>query len=239
MSLLARRSRQQRRRNSGIIGFNTMKKKRKINPHCPVSGCRTAKPHAEDPIVKGLILTFAPPQQMTLWARAAMAELSESICRDLMAKKVFAWHSRLRQPEELYIRTLYVLFIATEKELPHILSRDMPNGLSRLYEQVNKVVFQGRGLLQVSQPGVLYGTFKPIDMLNEGTHASFRAFMTCIGLARNPENLPSPDEYCKHLAAYCKYLDYMHGMFKAGKEKKDVLAGLINLHRPASHWKAT
>jgi hypothetical protein len=65
----------------------------------------------------------------------------------------------------------------------------------------------------------------------DGAHVSFRAFMTCIGLARNPQNLPSPDEYCEHLARYCKYLDYMHGMFKSGKEKKDVLAGLINLHR--------
>jgi hypothetical protein len=28
----------------------------------------------------------------------------------------------------------------------------------------------------------------------------------------------------------------MHGMFKAGKEKKDVLSGVISLHKPASHW---
>ena len=214
-----------------------MVKKKKANPHCPVNGCKTTKPHADDPIVKGLILTFAPPEQMTLWVRTAMAELSESICRDLMAKKAFAWHSRLRQPEELYIRTLYALFIATEKELHHILSGDMPNGLSRLYEEVNKVVFQRRGLLQVSQPGLRYGTFKPMDTLNDGAHASFRAFMTCIGLARNLQDLPLPEEYCKHLATYCTYLDYMHDMFKAGKEKKDVLSGLINLHRPGDHWK--
>jgi len=110
--------------------------------HCPVSGCQTTKPHADDPIVKGLILAFALPEKMTLWARTAMAELSESICRDLMAKKVFAWHSRLRQPEELYIRTLYALFIATEKELHHILSGDTPNGLSRLYEELTRLFFR-------------------------------------------------------------------------------------------------
>lgn len=157
-----------------------MTKKKKTNPHCPVAGCQTTQPHADDPIVQGLILEFAPPEKMTLWARTAMAELSESICRDLVAKKVFAWHSRLRQPEELYIRTL-----------------------------------------------------------NDGAHASFRAFMTCIGLARNPEYLPSPDKYCEHLVTYCKYLDYMHNMFKSGKAKEDVLSGVKNLHKPASHWKNT
>ena len=184
-----------------------------------------------------MILEFAPPEKMTLWARTAMAELSESICRDLIAKKVFAWHSRLRQPEELYIRTLYALFVATEEELPHILSGDRPNNsLSSLYEKVNKVVFEGRGLLQVDQPGLSYGTFRPIDTLNDGAHASFRAFLTCIGLARNPENLPAADKYCEHLATYCRYLNYMHEMFKAGKTKADVLSGVKNLHKPASHW---
>jgi len=61
---------------------------------------------------------------------------------------------------------------------------------------------------------------------------------TCIGIARNPEYLAPdfPEKYFKHLTTYCKYLDYMHGMFKAGKEKKDVLGGIINLHRPASYW---
>jgi len=38
-----------------------------------------------------------------------MAELSQSICRDLAEKKIFAWISRLRPPEEIYIRTLYAL----------------------------------------------------------------------------------------------------------------------------------
>jgi hypothetical protein len=168
-----------------------------------------------------------------------MAELNESICRDLMDGKAFAWHSRLRQPEELYIRTLYALFIATEKELHHILSGDPPNGLAHLYEEVNKVVFQGRGLLQVSQPGLKSGTHTPMDTLNDGAHASFRALFVSLGFARGLQALPSPEIYCKHLATYCKYLDYMHGMFKAGKGKKDVLDGVISLHRPASHWKTT
>lgn len=213
-----------------------MAKNAKFNPHCPVPGCKTTKPHAEDPIVKGMILEFASPERMTLWARTAMTELHESICRDLIAKKVFAWYSRLRQPEELYVRTLYALFVATEDELPHILSGDRPNGFSDLYEKVNKVVFDGRGLLRVDQPGLSNGTFKPIDTLNDGAHASFRAFLTCIGLARNQDNLPPPEKYCEHLATYCRYLNYMHEMFKAGKTKEEVLSGVKNLHMPASHW---
>lgn len=210
-----------------------MARKNKSNPHCPVAGCQTKKPHVDDPIVKALMMEFSPPEKMTAWVLAAMAELRESICRDLEAKKVFAWHSRLRQPEELYIRTLYALFVASEKELPHVISGDTPNGLSRLYSEVNRVVFDGIGLLQVSQPGLNPGTtFKPMDTLNDGAHVSFRAFLTCIGLARNPQNMTSPERYCKYLATYCDNLNYMHGMFKANKEKKDVLAGVKSLHRP-------
>lgn len=210
--------------------------KNAVNPNCPVNGCRTNKPHNDDPIVQSLIAEFAPPEKMTLWVRVAMAELRESICRDLQENKLFAWYSRLRLPEEMYIRTLYALFIATEKELIHILSGAAPNGLSPLYAKVNEVVFEGRGLMQVRQPGLIQGTFKPIDSLHEGAHGSFPAFLTCIGLSRDRTNLPSPERHAEHLQKYCAYLDYMHGMFKAGKDKKHVLAGVISAHRPASYW---
>jgi hypothetical protein len=214
------------------------KRKGKINPHCPVPGCKTEKPHASDPIVEGLIYEFAPSEKLTFWVLGGMAELRESICRDLADRRIFAWHTRLRQPEELYIRTLYALFIAGEKELHHILSGDPPNGLSGLYSKVNALVFEGRGLLQVSQPGLNYGASTAMETLNDGAHVSFPAFMTCIGLVKNPQHLPAdfPDKYFKHLTTYCKYLDYMHGMFKAGKKKEDVLSGVISLHKPASYW---
>jgi len=86
----------------------------KTNLNCPVSGCRTAAPHLDDPTVKALMSAFAPPSEMTMWTLAAMAELAQSIYRDLEGKQVFAFHTRIRQPEELYIRTLYTLFVATE-----------------------------------------------------------------------------------------------------------------------------
>lgn len=171
--------------------------------------------------------------------RSAIVELGQSISRDLAEGKYLAWHTRLRQPEELYIRTLYALFIATEKELHHIISGETPNGLSGYYRQVNRLVFEGRGLLLADQPGLNYGTFKPMETLHDGAHASFKAFLTVIGMRKNPEFLPSAEAYTKHLLTYCKYLDYMEGMLRAGKEKKHVLEGVKNLHRPATHWQAS
>jgi hypothetical protein len=208
----------------------------KTNPNCPVIGCRTPRPHSDDPIVRSLIAEFAPPEKMTYWACAALVDLKESLCRDLRDDRLFAWYSRLRLPEEIYIRTLYALFIATNDELIHILSGATPNGLSPLYAKVNEKIFEDRGLMQVSQPGLNQGSFKPIDILHDGAHGSFRAILTCIGLTRDRTNLPSPERQTEHLQKYCAYLEYMHGMFKAGKDKKHVLAGVISAHRPASHW---
>jgi hypothetical protein len=208
------------------------KKMKKINPNCPVPGCRASKPHAEDPLVKGLIAMLAAPEEMTLWTRAAMGELADSISRDMEDKRVFAWYSRLRLPEELYIRTLYALFVATKEELHHVLSGAPPNGFSAMYSKVNDVVFEGRLPLRSRQPGPKDGTFNMMDVLNSGAHGSFPAFMACISLSSNPDNFQPPQKYREYLARYCDHLDYMHGMFKDGKEKKHVLAGVKSLNRP-------
>jgi len=211
----------------------------KINPHCSVSGCRTDKPHSDDPIVAGLIEQFADPVNMTFWVLAGMAELRDSIVRDMKDGQVFAWFTRLRQPEELYVRTLYSLFVADEKELHHILSGDMPNGLSGMYGKVNDVVFERRGRLQAEQPGLELGPFTAMDTLNDGAHVSFAAFTTCISIAQHPEHVPPDfiDQYHKHLTKYCEYLRYMHGMFQAKKLKEHVLEGMRSLHKPASYWR--
>lgn len=211
----------------------------KINPYCPVSGCKTDKPHADDPIVAGLIAEFAPPENMTAWVLAGMAELRNSIVRDMTDGQVFAWFTRLRQPEELYIRTLYALFIADEKELHHILSGDMPNSLSGMYEKVNELIFEGTGRLKTEQPGLQFGSFTAMDTLNDGAHVSFAAFTTCISLIRQPHEIPPnfKEQYHKHLTTYCDYLNYMKGMFEAGKPKEHVLEGVKSLHKPASYWR--
>jgi hypothetical protein len=186
-----------------------------------------------------LIQQFADPVNMTFWVLAGMAELRDSIVRDMKEGQVFAWFTRLRQPEELYVRTLYALLIADERELHHILSGDMPNGLSGMYEKVNEVVFEGRGRLKTEQPGLQFGAFTAMDTLNDGAHVSFAGFTTCMSIVQHPEYI-APDfieQYHKHLTRYCDYLKYMHGMFQAGKPQHHVLEGVRSLHKPASHWK--
>ncbi len=68
---------------------------------------------------------------------------------DLAAGRNFALLTRSRQPEELYIRALYALFIASPEELAHIMSDETPNSFSLMYRAVNGLVFEGRGILEV------------------------------------------------------------------------------------------
>ena len=94
-----------------------MKKPPKVNLHCAVPGCRTKAPHLDDPTVKGLVHNFSDPAKVALWTMASIAELGNSIATDLAAGRNFALITRSRQPEELYIRALYAIFIATPDEL--------------------------------------------------------------------------------------------------------------------------
>ncbi len=212
------------------------KNRKKQNPHCPVPGCQSKTPHVADPLVKELMNRFAAPDKMTRWVQAAMAELRDSICRDLAENKLFAWYSRLRQPEELYVRTLYILFIATDDEVPHILSGDMPNSLSTLYARVNKIIFEGRGEVLDKKRGLNMVPTSLIDHLNDGAHVAFPALQMCATLAQKPEHIMDVGKYYKHLNSVCTKLNYIREMFEGGKEKKHVLGGVMNLHRPASYW---
>jgi hypothetical protein len=180
-----------------------------------------------------MMTEFTSPERLTLWSLRAMAELGQSIYRDLKEKQLFAFLTRIRQPEELYIRTLYALFIAEQEVLPHLVSGDLPNGLSSMYEQVNKIVLNNRGALLVAQPGLRQGTFKPMDLLNDGTHVSFRAILTHHGWMQNPQLIPITlaDEYDKHIRQYCENLKSMHEMFKAGQDREQVLAAVQDLHK--------
>jgi hypothetical protein len=182
------------------------------------------------------VRAFADPAQLTAWVKACIFELLGSVADDVKNHRLFAYMTRWRQPEELYYRTLYVLFVADEGELPHVFSGDMPNGFRAIWRRVNDVVFEGRGTLEKPLEGLSGEQFTPMDTINSNAHASFPAIITCVGLARNPEyqkNIPRHLEYWKHL---CDYLNYMEGMFKAGRTKKDVLAGVRNLHKPRSAW---
>ena len=83
----------------------------------------------------------------------------QSMAADLTADRRFALLTRSRQQEELYIRALYAMFIATPDEVIHIMSDATPNSFSAMYKRVNQSIFGGKGLLDVVQPGLTYGHF--------------------------------------------------------------------------------
>jgi len=190
----------------------------------------------DDPLVQGLHREFSPPQKLAFWTRAAIGELINSVQSDLSDNRVLAYVSRWRQLEELYYRALYVIFIAKDVELPHIFSGEMPNGFAAIYRAVNRDILAGRGILEQPQRGLNGGEFTAMRMLNNSAHASFPFFLTCIGLARNPEYQKDFPKHLEHLHRYHAYLNYMEQAFAAGKSKEDVLTGVKNMHKPASAW---
>lgn len=120
-------------------------KKKKVNPFCPVSGCTADKPHTADFLVMALVDRFAAPDKCLSWVLAGMAELRDSVTDDVQKNRLFSWYTRMRQPEKLYFRTLYILFLASDDEVPHILSGDLPNSFSQIYKTVNEAILEGRG----------------------------------------------------------------------------------------------
>src|SRR6266852_6765231 len=130
------------------------RKKKKINPHCPVLGCKTKRPHMDDSIVQGVSHEFSDPKKLAMWFKVGISDLRASMQRDLEEGRIFAYLARWRQPEELYCRALYVLFIAKPDELPHLFSGEMPNSFREIYRAVNQEIFEGRGILESPQPGL-------------------------------------------------------------------------------------
>jgi hypothetical protein len=210
--------------------------KSKPNQHCPVVGCTTTAPHTDDSVVDGLMKVFSPPTSLAYWSLAAMTDLRSSITADIRAERHFAWQTRLRQVEEIYFKALYCLFIATAEELPHIFSGAMPNSVMPMYRKVNALILKGRGQWETPQPGQSSGQFTPVNILHSSAHASYVAMFTAISYARSPDSSLKLDGFIQHLDTYCGRLEYMHSMFKAGRDKQIVLDAMISMHRPLSHW---
>jgi hypothetical protein len=176
-----------------------------------------------DPVVQGLSREFSDPHKLSFWVKGAIAELGHSMQRDLQENRIFAYLSRMRQPEELYYRALYALFIAKENELPHLFSGDAPNSLSAIYEAVNREILDNRGALKTPQTGLRGEQFTAMRNLNDSAHVSFPFLLSAIGVARTPEYQKDFPKHLAHLNQYCAYLNYMEGAFAAGKTKADVL----------------
>jgi len=196
-----------------------------------VQGCRAQRPHAE-----ALIRELNDPAQLTLLVKSSIAELINSAKDDIKNGRFFGYITRWRQPEELYYRTLYVLFVAEQIEIPHILSGERPNSFVEIWRTVNKAVLEGRGVHETQLEDLNGDIFTPMDTINSGAHASFTAILTCLGYVRNPEYQEQIPRHFDHWKRFCTYLDHMERMFKAGRAKEDVLAAVRHLHKPASAW---
>jgi len=212
----------------------SMKKKTKPNPHCPVPGCKAKAPHLSDPVVAALTQNFSDLAKIAEWTCTSIAELGRSMADDIAAGRCFALITRTRQVEELYIRALYAMFLADSGDLAHIMSDATPNSFSEMYRKVNQSIFGGKGLLEVSQPGLSSGAFSAMGTINSGAHASFSTMMMVIGLMKNPQYHAALTDgrYFDHISVYCSYLDHARKQFSAGKDKASVLAELIELHLP-------
>jgi hypothetical protein len=225
-------------KNVGILILDRvglqLKKKPNVNLNCSVARCRTKAPHLSDPVVAGLVQNFSDLAKVAHWTCACIAELGKSMADDIAAGRLFALITRTRQQEELYIRALYAMFIADPGEVAHIMSDATPNSFSEMYRKVNQLIFGGKGLLEVKQPGLTSGTFTAMGTLNSGAHASFSTMLMVIGFNKNPEYFKAytNGEYFDHISVYCSYLDHVGKQFTAGKDKATVMAELIELHLP-------
>jgi hypothetical protein len=207
------------------------------NPFCSVPLCRTKERHTDDPIIKALLTEFSDPARHTMWVLSAITELARSINDDFAAGRVFAAMSRSRQPEELYFRSLYAIFLASPDELAHIVSGKTPNSFSGYYREVNRVILEGRGELEKVQPGRSFGSFTAMETINNHAHVSYPALGETIGIVRNPEYLAGvPDKLLKHHFTYVTYLDHARKLFEAGRDRKTVMQALVNMHRPMSYY---
>jgi hypothetical protein len=212
-----------------------MKKKPKKNPHCPVPGCRAMQPHLSSTTTAGIHHAFANPEQLAGWVKMCIVELIQSVIDDVNRGRFFAYLTRWRQPEEMYHRALYMLFLANKIEIPHIASGEPPNSLSAMYRQVNRVMYDGKGTLEEKQMGMNGGEFTAISTLNNSAHASFATIVTTIYVSKNREEWkPIIEKHIAYWKLLCESLDHIEKGFKAGKSSAEVLSEFKQLRKTTS-----
>ena len=141
-------------------------------PACPVSRCKAKTPHMNDSTVKAFMRQS--PAEVIDWTKRCIVELIQSVIDDVNKGRIFAYLTRWRDPEELYTRVLYAMFVAPADHLPHIFSGDMPNGFAAMWKNVNDVIFEGNGMLFKEQVGLNGEVFTPMDTLNQMPITRFR-----------------------------------------------------------------
>jgi hypothetical protein len=213
-----------------------MKKKRaKKNPHCPVPGCNTKTLHLSSATTAGIHHTFSKPETVAEWVKSCIVELVQSVTSDTDSHRYFAYLTRWRQPEELYHRALYPLFVADKPAIPHIVSGELPNSFSAMWKKVNQVVSDGKGTLDQKQMGLSGEEFTAMDTLNNSAHASFATIVTCIDVSKNREKWkPIIDKHITYWKQLCVNLDYIAKGFSAGKSSAQVLTEFKQLPKTVS-----
>lgn len=203
---------------------------------CPVSGCKAKTPHANDSTVRAFMRQN--PADVIDWTKRCIVEIVQSVIDDVNKGRIFAYLTRWRDPEELYIRVLYALFAAPADHLPHIFSGDMPNGFAAMWRKVNEVVFESNGTLFKEQLGLRGGTFTPMATLNQNAHNSFSTMLMTMGVVRSnsEEWHPRIKRHIEHWQRYVEYLNHIELLFRAGRKKADVLQAITNMHRSVKRW---
>jgi hypothetical protein len=207
------------------------KKRAKKNLHCPVSGCKTKQPHLSSATTAGLYRIFSDPERCAQWTKHCIVELINSVIGDVNKGRFFAYLTRWRQPDEMYYRALYLLFVAHEDAIPHIVSGELPNSFSSMQKSVNQAVFDGKRTLDKPQSGLSGEQFTVFDTLNSSAHASFATIVACIEFAKKPEfRTPIIEKHLEYWKSLCKNLDRAEMMFKDGKKREEVLVEFKKLH---------
>jgi hypothetical protein len=207
------------------------KKTAKKNPHCPVSGCKTKEAHLSNAVTAGLHDSFSDPEKCAQWTKLCIVELVQSLLADVKECRFFGYLTRWRQPDEMYYRALYLLFVADKADIPHVVSGEMPNSFAAMQKAVNKTVFDSKRILDKPQTGLSGEQFTVFDTLNSSAHASFATIVTCIKFANDRAfREPIIAKHLEYLKSLRNNLDYVEKMFREGKKREEVLVEFKKLH---------
>ncbi len=198
------------------------------NPHCVVNGCQTTQPHEDDLLVKSLLTYTSHPQVYLNLVKKALIELRESIVDDHSKGRSLSWLSRIRLIQELYFRSLYLLFVAPLDEIPHVLSREYPNSFSTIYSRVNDEILLGQGILKKRIRDKVLGEVVPMKFLNLGAHASYPLLLALGYKEQEPTDIN--DYLEKYLDEYLNNIQVIGNLFVAGADMKAIKARAIDLH---------
>jgi hypothetical protein len=180
------------------------------------------------------VLLSMPPQEIIALVRDALEEVRNSLQDDIRGGRTFPWFTRMRHVEELYMRCIYVVLLAPDEEVPHIFSGETPNSFDFIYEQFNKKVLDGKGMVSETKPGLTFGHVTPMKTVHNAAHGSFQTLLTWKASKVYPREKLSDlsQRYIQHIETYRSYLHHSGQLFAAGRDKGVALQALRNMHSP-------